>query len=135
MADEGDVSRDDGEQEPPQRSSAAIGLITTVLLCGLALALFIFYARKTDDVSGQAIDMAEVPAGDSTPAAAPGGGTFGIAPAGRPSGSFCDSSMRSASCALIDAVYSKSLMPASLARRRAASACCSSCRGLEASLG
>ena len=80
------MAEEDGSPEPPERSSAVIGLAMTVLLCGAAIAFFIYYEHRSEELPSQGLDMAEAPAPDPTPAASPPG-TFGLAPAARPSGS------------------------------------------------
>ncbi|MCX5788779.1 MAG: hypothetical protein NTX64_09795 [Elusimicrobia bacterium] len=80
MADEEQES-----PEPPERSSAVIGLVMTVLLCGAAIAFFIYYEHRSEELPSQGLDMAEAPTPDPSPAAGPGGAAFGIAPAARPS--------------------------------------------------
>jgi len=79
------MSEEQEEPEPPERSSAMIGLAMTILLCGAAIAFFVYYARRSEELPTQGLDMAEAPAPDPAPAAgAAPAATFGLAPPARP---------------------------------------------------
>lgn len=77
MADEEGEPEGSEEADPRARSSAMIALAMTVVLCGAAIAFFIYYTHRGEELPSQGLDMAEAPAPDPEPAP---GASFGLAP-------------------------------------------------------
>lgn len=71
------------EREPPERSSAPIGIAMGIILVGLAVGIILYLTRQPQEPSSQGLDMAEVPTPDPVVVAqlppAPPPKTFGIA--------------------------------------------------------